>query len=76
MASSGQEVGFRKIVGEKTLTHPKHPNDLQHLQVSQCIVVLRSLKLASSALLPELNAKLRTLGSAAKDLESPETLGM
>lgn len=31
MASSGQEVGFRKIVGEKTLTHPKHPSDLQHL---------------------------------------------
>lgn len=31
MASSGQEVDFRKIAGEKTLTHPKHPGDLQHL---------------------------------------------
>lgn len=76
MASSGQEVGFRKIVGEKTLTHPKHPSDLQHLKAAQCIVVLRSTRLASSALLPKLNAQLRFLGRAAIDLETPETLNM
>lgn len=38
--------------------------------------MLRSLKLALSALLPELNAKLGSHGSAAIDLESPETPDM
>lgn len=39
-------------------------------------MVLRSPRLVLSALLPELDAKLRSPDSAAIDLESPETLDM